>query len=166
MWCKIRHNCGIRMHIIQMYRPSFLKERHDWRSLMVAIEKCHKWSMLMIINKEKGKCYRTILGPIKYWSKCWASKSTCSQDDCSMNLIGSFYKVLSKLLAKRLKSAMCKLVSPSQIAFVSGRQIVYASLIATEWIDSRLKQKKVGILFKLDIEKAFGHMHWDFLINI
>lgn len=93
-------------------------------------------------------------------------KDNMSTNECCMNLIGSFYKVLSKLLVNRLKSVMCKLISPSQIVFVSGRQTADASLIANECIDSRLRQKEVGILCKLDSEKAFDNVNWEFLIKI
>lgn len=39
-------------------------------------------------------------------------------------------------------------------------------LIAYEAIDSKLSVKKLGILCKLDIEKAYGHVNWDFLMGM
>ena len=47
-----------------------------------------------------------------------------------ISLVGSLYKLLAKVLANRLKKVMGKLVSKSQNAFVEGRQILDASLIA------------------------------------
>ncbi|WMV37958.1 hypothetical protein MTR67_031343 [Solanum verrucosum] len=41
-----------------------------------------------------------------------------------------------------------------------------AVLIANEAIDSRVSQKKHGILCKLDIEKAYDHVNWDFILSM
>ena len=68
-----------------------------------------------------------------------------------INLVSSLYK----LLANRLK----KVVSNSQSAFVKGRQILNASLIANEAIDSVQKGNDGGILCKLDIKKVYDHVN-------
>lgn len=36
-------------------------------------------------------------------------------------------------------------------------------MIANECIDEHCKQKRNGILCKLDLEKAYDHVIWDFL---
>ena len=71
-----------------------------------------------------------------------------------MNLVGSLYKWLAKVLANRLK----KVVSKAQGAFVEGRQILDAVLIANKAIDSVMKNNENGIMFKLDIEKAYDNV--------
>ncbi|WMV41945.1 hypothetical protein MTR67_035330 [Solanum verrucosum] len=58
-----------------------------------------------------------------------------------------------------------KLVDGHQMAFLRGRQILDASLIANELVDSRVKQKKPGIMCKLDVGKAYDHVNWNFLLN-
>ena len=68
-----------------------------------------------------------------------------------INLVSSLYK----LLANRLK----KVVSNSQSAFVKGRQILNASLIANEAIDSVQEGNDGGILCKLDIKKVYDHVN-------
>ncbi|XP_019241886.1 PREDICTED: uncharacterized protein LOC109221911 [Nicotiana attenuata] len=83
-----------------------------------------------------------------------------------ISLIGSVYKIISKMLTERLKSVTNKLVDEQQMAFIKGRQIVDAALIANECVDSRQKGQKPGILSKLDLEKAFDHVNWNFLIKI
>ncbi|RVX04356.1 Transposon TX1 uncharacterized 149 kDa protein [Vitis vinifera] len=83
-----------------------------------------------------------------------------------ISLVGSVYKLLAKVLANRLKSVMGEVISDSQQAFVHGRQILDAVLIANEALDSRLKDNAPGLLLKLDIEKAFDHVNWNFLIDV
>ncbi|XP_010660473.1 uncharacterized protein LOC104881594 [Vitis vinifera] len=61
---------------------------------------------------------------------------------------------------------MGEVISDSQQAFVQGRQILDAVLIANETLDSRLKDNKSGLLLKMDIEKAFDHVNWDFLMEV
>ncbi|RVW77606.1 hypothetical protein CK203_043008 [Vitis vinifera] len=56
-----------------------------------------------------------------------------------ISLVGILYKLLAKVLANRLKKVMGKIVSKSQNTFVEGRQILDASLIANEAIDSMQK---------------------------
>ena len=79
-----------------------------------------------------------------------------------ISLLESLYKWLAKVLANRLK----KVVSKAQGAFVEGRQILDAVLIANEAIDSVLKNNENGILCKLDIEKAYDNVDWYFLFTV
>ncbi|RVX01086.1 Transposon TX1 uncharacterized 149 kDa protein [Vitis vinifera] len=49
-----------------------------------------------------------------------------------ISLLGGLYKLLAKVLANRLKKVIGKVVSSDQNAFIKGRQILDASLIANE----------------------------------
>ena len=69
------------------------------------------------------------------------------------------YKLLSKVLANRLRVMLGSLNSKSQNAFVGGRQILDLVLIANECLDSRLKSQVPRVVCKLDIEKAYDHVN-------
>ena len=81
-----------------------------------------------------------------------------------ISLVGGIYKIISKVLANRLRRVAHGLISDSQYAFVKGRQIFDSVLIASECIDSRLKSGVPGVLCKLDVEKVYDHVSWDFLM--
>ncbi|RVW73706.1 hypothetical protein CK203_054992 [Vitis vinifera] len=67
------------------------------------------------------------------------------------------YKILAKVLANRLTKVVCKVVSKFQNAFVEGRQILDAVLVANEAINSMMKSNNCEVLCKLDIKKAYDH---------
>ena len=68
--------------------------------------------------------------------------------------MGSVYKILAKVLANHLKEVLDQLISESHNSFVGGRQILDSVLITNECVDSRVKSKILGVICKLDIEKA------------
>ena len=83
-----------------------------------------------------------------------------------ISLLGRLYKILAKVLANRLGKVIDKVVSPSQNVFVEGRQILDATLIANEVVDFMLRRNDGGLAYKLDIEKAYNHLNWEFGLEV
>lgn len=82
------------------------------------------------------------------------------------SLVGCQYKILSKILAERLKKVLPSVILDCQSAFVVGRQILDGALVANEAVCWSKKNKKRLLLFKADFAKAFGCINWDFLDSI
>ena len=83
-----------------------------------------------------------------------------------ISLVNSLYKLSAKVLANKIKKVMRQLVNKAQNDFVEGRRILDASLIANEIIDTMMKKREKGILCKLDIEKSYDKIRWDFLFTV
>ncbi|KAJ9555564.1 hypothetical protein OSB04_010178 [Centaurea solstitialis] len=83
-----------------------------------------------------------------------------------INLIGCVNKVISKVLAERLKGVLDSVISNSQTAFIKGRSILDGPLMVNELINWAKKKKKKLLIFKVDFAKAFDTLNWNYLDNV
>ena len=80
-----------------------------------------------------------------------------------ISMVGCLYKIVAKLLARRMQPVMSSIISPFQSSFVKGRQILDGALIAAELIDTYKKHRLQAAILKIDFHKAFDNVSWDFL---
>ncbi|GJU93037.1 RNA-directed DNA polymerase, eukaryota [Tanacetum coccineum] len=78
-------------------------------------------------------------------------------------LIGSIYKVVTKILANRLSLVISDLVSEVQTAFLPNRQILDGPFIITELLARCRHKKQKAMVFKVDFAKAYDSVRWDYL---
>ncbi|GJR25987.1 RNA-directed DNA polymerase, eukaryota [Tanacetum coccineum] len=80
-----------------------------------------------------------------------------------ITLIGSLYKIITKILANRLVDVLADIVNEVQSAFVANRQILDGPFILNEVYHWCKKKKKQTMIFKVDFEKAYDSVRWDYL---
>ncbi|GAU38174.1 hypothetical protein TSUD_264000 [Trifolium subterraneum] len=80
-----------------------------------------------------------------------------------ISLLGSMYKLVAKVLTKRLCLVMDSLVSKNQSAFIKGRLLVDDVLVINEIVDWVKKAKVKCEIFKVDFEKAYDSVSWSYL---
>lgn len=85
-----------------------------------------------------------------------------------ISLTNTTYKIIMKILSNRMKPFLSKLLTPFQSAFLSGKMAADNIIIAQEAVHT-LKTRPSArnwMLLKLDMEKAFDRMEWDFLHQV
>ncbi|KAG9449626.1 hypothetical protein H6P81_009591 [Aristolochia fimbriata] len=80
-----------------------------------------------------------------------------------ISLISGPYKIVARILAGRLKTVLPDLISKEQNDFISSHQILDAAMVTHEVADRFGKAEQPQIILKLDMEKAFDRVDWDFL---
>ena len=83
-----------------------------------------------------------------------------------IGLVTSSYKIIAKVLSERLRKVLHETIFGSQGAFVEGKQILDAVLIANEVVDEKRRSGGEGVVFKIDFEKAYDHVDWGFLDHV
>ncbi|KAL8159786.1 hypothetical protein V2J09_001323 [Rumex salicifolius] len=82
-----------------------------------------------------------------------------------ISLCNVLYKAITKILSNRLRPIMEYVVSPMQSSFIPGRFIMDNVLLAQELVHSMKRKtgRKGWFLLKLDLEKAYDRLRWDFI---
>jgi len=83
-----------------------------------------------------------------------------------ISLIGCMYKIVSKVLAKRMKKVMSFIVDETQSAFIEGRHLLHSVLIANKVIEEAKRSSQPCLEFKVDYEKAYDSVSWNFLLYL
>ena len=82
---------------------------------------------------------------------------------CLLNVI---YKIITKTLTMRLTVVAGKVISPFRTAFVPGRNILEGVVILQEVLHELRVTKSSGVILKLDFEKAYDKVNWNFLEEV
>ncbi|WVZ96120.1 hypothetical protein U9M48_041796 [Paspalum notatum var. saurae] len=89
-----------------------------------------------------------------------ASKIQQYRPICLLNVS---FKIFTKVATNRIAKIAHKIIRPSQTAFLPGRNIMEGAVVLHETLHERHRKNLNGIIFKIDFEKAYDKVRWDFL---
>lgn len=78
-------------------------------------------------------------------------------------------KIVTKMLANRLKQVLPSIIAETQSAFVPGRLITDNAIAAFEinhWMHRKTKGKIGYAALKIDMSKAYDRVEWDFVMGV
>jgi hypothetical protein len=78
-------------------------------------------------------------------------------------LINCSFKIFTKAMNNRLLLVADRLIASNQTTFIKGRFILESVMAAHEIIHEVARKKEKGVILKLDYEKAYDRVNWDFL---
>lgn len=81
-----------------------------------------------------------------------------------ISLLGSIYKLLSKVFLASLSKVMDSIISPSQTAFLKGRDLVDEVVVVNEVVDRAKRRNWECLVLKVDFEKAYDSVDLGFLV--
>ena len=83
-----------------------------------------------------------------------------------ISLVGAIYKVISKVLAGRIKKVLPSIIDDCQSTFLKDRGILDSVLMANEVVEDLRRSGRYGLCLKVDFEKAYDSVSWEFLYDM
>ncbi|XP_057419022.1 uncharacterized protein LOC130713254 [Lotus japonicus] len=82
-----------------------------------------------------------------------------------ISLCNVMYKLITKVLVLRLRPCLQEIVGPLQSSFIAGRGTSDNAIILQEvaYFMMNKKRRSRNVIFKLDLEKAYDQVSWQFL---
>ena len=80
-----------------------------------------------------------------------------------ISLLNTDYKILAKLLARRLQPILGNIIHDDQVAYIKNRYIGQNIRLMSDIIEYIESNNKEGILACVDFEKAFDTVEWSFI---
>ena len=83
-----------------------------------------------------------------------------------ISLLNTDYKLITKMLANRIKKVLPYLINEDQTGYIKGRYIGYNIRKMEDCIQFLNVKKLPGILLSIDFEKAFDSLNWNYILSV
>lgn len=83
-----------------------------------------------------------------------------------ISLCNSSYKLVSKIIANRLKNIRPDIIPENQGGFIKGRKILDNIVLVQEAVHSSCQRNEKGLVIKLDLANAFDRVRHEFLFVV
>ena len=115
-------------------------------------------AIFLDFHKEELNLFSLNFGIITLISK--SSEATKIQHYRPICVLNVSFKIFTKVGTNRLNKVAQTVVSPTQTAFMQGRNIMEGVVILHETIHELHTKKRNGVIFKIDCEKAYDKVKW------
>jgi hypothetical protein len=76
-----------------------------------------------------------------------------------ISLCNGIYKIIAKIISRRIKVVLSRSINPEQFGFLEGRQIHEAIGVAQEVLHSLKTRNMKGVVLKIDLSKAYDRVN-------
>eukprot|EP00253_Pinus_taeda_P029501 PITA_29501 len=83
-----------------------------------------------------------------------------------ITLCNAVYKIISKILASRLKPLLPSLISGEQSSYVEGKRILNNIIQAHEVVHTLTSKRQAGMIMQLEISKAYDKVNWIYIKKV
>lgn len=118
---------------------------------------------------EDSKCSKTILKALNTSFISLIPKQDSSQFADKfrpITLCNVVYKIISKVVANKIRTLLPHLVSKEHAGYVEGRKILNNIIQAHEVVHMLTSKKQAGMIMQLDIAKAYDKVNWIYIRKV
>lgn len=84
-----------------------------------------------------------------------------------ISLCSTVYKVMARILKKKIKLFIDEVVQTNQVGFIQGRLLCENVLLASELVtDFHVEGRVSRGCLKIDLAKAYDNISWEFILNL
>jgi hypothetical protein len=76
------------------------------------------------------------------------------------------FNFFTKVAKNRISQVAQKVISTSQTAFIPDHNIIEGVIVLHETLHEMHRKKQSGIILKIDFEKAYDKLNWNFIQQI